>query len=85
MKGVDAVVESVRTRIRPIFMSTTTSLFGMLPLVLSTGAGSELYRGLGSVILGGLAISTIFTIFLIPALLSFFIVFEQSRNQDAKN
>ncbi|RJP79875.1 MAG: efflux RND transporter permease subunit [Desulfobacteraceae bacterium] len=83
MQGVDAVVESVKTRIRPIFMSTTTSLFGMLPLVLSTGAGSELYRGLGSVILGGLAISTLFTIFLIPALLSFFIVFERSRNQDA--
>jgi HAE1 family hydrophobic/amphiphilic exporter-1 len=83
MKGVAAVVESVRTRIRPIFMSTTTSLFGMLPLVLSTGAGSELYRGLGSVLLGGLAISTIFTIFLIPALLSFFIGFERSRNQDA--
>ncbi len=51
--GMEAVIESVRTRIRPIFMSTTTSLFGMLPLVLSTGPGSELYRGLGSVILGG--------------------------------
>jgi len=83
MVGIDAVVESVKTRIRPIFMSTTTSLFGMLPLVLSTGAGSELYRGLGSVLLGGLAVSTIFTVFLIPALLSFFIKFERSRNQDA--
>ena len=77
--GVDAVVESVRTRIRPIFMSTTTSLFGMLPLVLSTGAGSELYRGLGSVILGGLAVSTIFTLFIIPPLLAFFIPLEKSR------
>ncbi len=83
MMGVDAVIESIKTRIRPIFMSTTTSLFGMLPLVLSTGAGSELYRGLGSVLLGGLAVSTIFTVFLIPALLSFFIQFERSRNQDA--
>jgi HAE1 family hydrophobic/amphiphilic exporter-1 len=77
--GVDAVLESVRTRIRPIFMSTTTTLFGMLPLVLSTGAGSELYRGLGSVILGGLALSTVFTLFVIPPLLSFFIPFEKSR------
>ncbi|TFG35881.1 MAG: hypothetical protein E4H46_04385, partial [Desulfobacterales bacterium] len=42
------------TRIRPIFMSAFTSLFGMLPLVLATGSGSELYRGLGSVLLGGL-------------------------------
>lgn len=83
MVGIDAVVESVRTRIRPIFMSTTTSIFGMLPLVLSTGAGSELYRGLGSVILGGLAFSTLFTVFLIPALLSFFIGYERSRENDA--
>lgn len=78
-QGVAAVTESVKTRIRPIFMSTTTSLFGMLPLVLSTGAGSELYRGLGSVILGGLAVSTIFTLFVIPPLLAFFIPFEKSR------
>jgi hydrophobic/amphiphilic exporter-1 (mainly G- bacteria), HAE1 family len=83
MEGIDAVVESVRTRIRPIFMSTTTSIFGMLPLVLSTGAGSELYRGLGSVILGGLAVSTVFTVFLIPALLSFFIGYERSRDNEA--
>jgi len=79
MEGVDAITESVRTRIRPIFMSTTTSLFGMSPLVLSTGAGSELYRGLGSVILGGLAVSTLFTLFVIPALLAFVIGFEKSR------
>lgn len=77
--GIDAIVESVRTRIRPIYMSTTTSLFGMLPLVLSTGAGSELYRGLGSIILGGLALSTVFTLFIIPCLLAFFIKFERSR------
>ncbi len=82
-EGIDAVVNSVKTRIRPIFMSTTTSLFGMLPLVLSTGAGSELYRGLGSVILGGLAISTLFTLFVIPALLAFFIGFERSRTDEA--
>jgi len=77
--GIDAIVESVRTRIRPIYMSTTTSLFGMLPLALSTGAGSELYRGLGSIILGGLALSTVFTLFIIPCLLAFFIRFERSR------
>ena len=65
-----AIRESVRTRIRPIFMSVTTSVFGMLPLVLFPGAGSELYRGLGSVVVGGLVVSTAFTLFLIPALLS---------------
>ncbi len=63
-----AVRESVRGRIRPIFMSTLTTLLGMLPLVLFPGAGSELYRGLGSVVLGGLLVSTIFTLFLVPVL-----------------
>jgi HAE1 family hydrophobic/amphiphilic exporter-1 len=43
---------------------------GMLPLILLPGAGSELYRGLGSVIVGGLIISTVFTLFLIPTLFS---------------
>ncbi|MHC4320902.1 MAG: efflux RND transporter permease subunit [Planctomycetota bacterium] len=65
-----ALIESVRTRIRPIFMSVTTTVFGMLPLVIFPGAGSELYRGLGSVVLGGLIVSTIFTLLLIPAVFS---------------
>ncbi len=66
----DAIADSVRTRVRPIYMSSITTVFGMLPLVVSPGAGSEFYRGLGSVVVGGLLISTVFTIFLIPALLS---------------
>jgi len=70
MSPPDAIVESVRNRVRPIFMSVMTSVFGMLPLVVFPGAGSELYRGLGSVVVGGLTVSTVFTLFLIPALLS---------------
>lgn len=65
-----AIRESVRSRIRPIYMSSVTSVFGMAPLVLTPGAGSEFYRGLGSVVVGGLLVSTVFTIFLVPALLS---------------
>jgi HAE1 family hydrophobic/amphiphilic exporter-1 len=57
-------------------MSASTSIFGLMPLVLATGSGSELYRGIGSVLLGGLALSTLFTLFVIPALLSFFIGLE---------
>ena len=75
----EAVLESTRTRIRPIFMSATTSIFGMLPLVLFPGPGSELYRGLGSVILGGLALSTVFTVFVIPSLLMFAIRMEKAH------
>ncbi|APW65060.1 acriflavin resistance protein [Poseidonibacter parvus] len=71
-----AVIEATRSRIRPIYMSSLTSIFGMLPLVLLPGPGSEFYRGLGSVITGGLALSTIFTIFVTPALLMFFIKLE---------
>jgi HAE1 family hydrophobic/amphiphilic exporter-1 len=70
MGSHEAIRESVRTRIRPIFMSVSTSVCGMLPLVLFPGAGSELYRGLGSVVVGGLIVSTIFTLFLVPAVLS---------------
>ena len=66
----EAIREAIRTRVRPIFMSVATSIFGMLPLVLFPGAGSELYRGLGSVVVGGLAVSAFFTLFLVPALLS---------------
>ncbi len=83
--GIPAITESVRTRIRPIFMSAATSVFGMLPLVISTGAGSELYRGLGSVLLGGLALSTLLTLFVVPSLLAFFIGFEKKRESRREN
>ena len=66
----EAIREAVRNRMRPIFMSVSTSVLGMLPLVLFPGAGSELYRGLGSVVVGGLILSTVFTLFLVPALFS---------------
>jgi HAE1 family hydrophobic/amphiphilic exporter-1 len=74
----EAVLESTRTRLRPIYMSATTSIFGMLPLVLVPGPGSEFYRGLGSVVLGGLAVSTIFTVLVIPSLLMFVIGMERT-------
>ena len=75
----EAVLESTRSRLRPIYMSAATSIFGMLPLVLVPGPGSEFYRGLGSVVLGGLAVSTIFTIFIIPSLLMFVIRMEKIK------
>ncbi|MEO0529984.1 MAG: efflux RND transporter permease subunit, partial [Planctomycetota bacterium] len=66
----EAIVQSVTSRVRPILMSTLTSVGGMLPLVFLTGPGSELYRGLGAVITGGLVVSTVFTMFLVPVVLS---------------
>ena len=73
MAHADAVVEATRNRIRPIFMSTLTSVGGMLPLVLFSGAGSELYRGLGSVVVGGLSLSAILTLAIVPSLLALFV------------
>ncbi len=72
-EGMDtaaAIAEATRNRIRPIFMSTLTSVVGMLPLVLFPGAGSELYQGLGSVVVGGLAFSAVLTLLIIPPMLS---------------
>lgn len=66
----DSIVAATQNRIRPIFMSSLTSVFGMLPLVIFPGAGSELYRGLGSVVVGGLALSALLTLFIIPPLLT---------------
>ena len=71
----EAILESARDRMRPIFMTTTTTVLGMLPLVLSSGSGSELYRGLGSAVLGGLAMSTLFTLLLIPVVFSLWVDF----------
>lgn len=68
MNPTEAALESVRTRIRPIFMTTITTILGLLPLVIFPGAGSELYRGLGSVLLGGLISSTFFTLVFVPVL-----------------
>jgi len=78
METTEAIVESVRTRIRPIFMSTTTSVCGMLPLVLVPGSGSEFYRGLGSVVVGGLSVSTVFTLVLVPAVFSLVLEMRES-------
>ena len=84
-EGVDArqaISRATRNRIRPIFMSTLTSVFGMLPLVLFPGAGSELYRGLGSVVVGGLSLSAIITLLIVPPMMSLLIVpVENRRNR----
>jgi len=71
-EGLDrttAVAEAVRMRARPIYLSTLTSIFGMLPLVVIPGVGSQIYRGLATVIIGGMFLSAIFTLILMPSVL----------------
>jgi multidrug efflux pump subunit AcrB len=65
----EAVESAVHLRLRPILMSTMTSIFGMLPLMLVPGSGTELYRGMATVIVGGMLTSTLFTLILLPSLL----------------
>ena len=80
----NAILEATRNRLRPIFMSTLTSVFGMLPLVLVPGAGSELYRGLGSVVIGGLSLSAILTLLIVPALLAIIVSSQEVPGSKAK-
>jgi len=65
----NAVAQAIRIRARPVYMSTLTSIFGMLPLMLMPGVGSEIYRGLATVIVGGMTVSALFTLILFPSLL----------------
>ncbi len=78
----DAIRQATANRVRPIFMSTLTSIMGMSPLVLFPGAGSELYRGLGTVVLGGLAMSALLTLIIIPALMSLVTGLIERRSDD---
>lgn len=64
----DAVLESCRTRLRPILMTTMTTVLGMLPLSLGVGEGSEIYRGMAITVMFGLIFSTLLTLVVIPVL-----------------
>jgi HAE1 family hydrophobic/amphiphilic exporter-1 len=63
-----AVIEAARLRLRPILMTTTTTVLGLLPLSFAIGAGAELQAALARVVVGGLVASTLITLVLIPAI-----------------
>ncbi len=64
-----AIAEAVRVRARPIYMSTLTSIFGMLSLMIVPGIGSQIYRGLATVIIGGMFVSVVFSLIMMPSIL----------------
>ena len=70
-RGVDvkeATVQAARSRLRPILMTTLTTVLGMLPMALGRGEGAEMWNGLGTTVAWGLSVSTLITLLLIPAL-----------------
>lgn len=68
----EAIIYSGRNRLRPVLMTTITTLLGLLPLALSTGEGSEIWRPLGISTIGGMLFSTLITLVLVPVLYSVF-------------
>ncbi len=82
MDVLDAVTEAVRIRLRPVMMSMVTTVAGLSPLVFNPGAGTELYRGLGAIVLFGLLFSTLVTLTFMPALLSLVLRVANHLGQD---
>ena len=79
MSAVDAVSEAVASRLRPIAMTTITTVCGLAPLVLIPGEGTELYRGVGAIVLFGLLGTAIVTITFLPALTALVLSLFQKR------
>lgn len=69
LEAKEAVLEAVKKRLKPILMSTATTIFGLAPLVLIPGEGTELYRGVGVIVLSGILVSTLLSLTFLPALL----------------
>jgi multidrug efflux pump subunit AcrB len=82
MNAIDAVSDAVRVRLRPIMMSMVTTVAGLSPLVFNPGAGTELYRGLGAIVLFGLLFSTLVTLTFMPAMLSLVLRAVRRRRAD---
>ena len=70
LKAQEAVRRAVAKRLKPILMSTATTIFGLAPLVMIPGEGTELYRGVGIIVLSGILVSTVLSLSFLPALLT---------------
>ena len=77
----DAVVTAGRSRLRPILMTTLTTVIGMIPMAVGTGVGSEMWTSLGMSVAWGLSFSTLITLFLIPVLFTMFLFVKLRRDE----
>lgn len=84
MSAIEASVEAARSRLRPILMTTLTTVLGMLPMAIGTGEGSEMWRSLGMTVCWGLSVSTLVTLILIPSLYCAFAVRMERRAERKK-
>ena len=75
----EAIIESGKSRLRPVLMTSITTILGMLPLALSTGEGSEIWSPMGIAVIGGLIFSTIVTLVIVPVVYHLF-----SRKKDKR-
>jgi cobalt-zinc-cadmium resistance protein CzcA len=80
----DAIVQGAMLRLRPVLMTATTTVLGLLPLLLSRGIGSEVQRPLATVVVFGLISATFFTLFVIPAAYGWFDENEQAPIEQCK-
>lgn len=82
MELTEAIITGGRTRLRPVLMTTLTTIFGMVPLALSRGEGSEVWNALGITVIGGLLVSGVVTLILVPLVYS--LVHEHRQNRSAE-
>lgn len=80
----DAVIAGGKSRLRPVLMTSFTTILGMLPLAIGTGAGSETWQPMGIAVIGGLTFSTILTLFIVPVLYSILVNRAQRKEQERR-
>ena len=72
MDKTRAIISAARTRMRPVMMTALTTILSMVPLAAQLGEGSETWAGMGTSVIGGLSIATLFTLFFVPIMYTFF-------------
>jgi multidrug efflux pump subunit AcrB len=80
---IDALSDAVRTRLRPIFMTTATMIFGMLPVALGLGSSGEVKSAVGVVLIGGLSSSLVLTVIIVPVVYAVLVRLKNGRGSQA--